>query len=460
MAVARWSGQSPFGSDNDEYRLLAHTVWRGSAEIAGVEGTKYPVGYSAGLGLFDLFGFSTTKVAIAFNLLLVIVLSAVVWALVPRRYGPIARSAAVSLVVSSVTLWDAVYSVMPDVAIVTVSALVLWWVTREDHRRYMPVLLALVAAAALLKSVGVLIAVSASLALLARPKHRRVAWMPAATGIALAAAQSLWAGIYPDHTTGYARTFWLVDPFNLASGHVGVLDLPSRIVHRFQFFRADVRTAVMGVHTSTAGLTLLTFVLIAIAVLAVSKWRCYAVPFVILYAIFLSAWPFSSGRFGLVLLPYAAVGAGIAIGFVSEHTKPVVVAAATLFLLVPHVAAARTEVSRRSHTEAATYSSYEAGISQAQQWLTDNVPSEEKLASFDYRELAYRTDRIYLPLGYTVDHDALWEASYGRGARWLVVLPDLYGIRTTVANGFLQSRPDRISLAADFGYAKIYRLEG
>lgn len=163
MAVARWTSHGPFGSDNDEYRMLADSLTRMSTVIAGVEGTKYPVGYSLLLAPLDVLGLPVTGVALAANVVAVAAIALAMWRLVDDGDAPVAGAVGATVVLLSAPLWEAVMSTMPDVLFVLVCAVALWWVGRSRPPARLAIeLSALAAVAVLLKSHGVVVAVAAT----------------------------------------------------------------------------------------------------------------------------------------------------------------------------------------------------------------------------------------------------------------------------------------------------------
>ena len=251
----------------------------------------------------------------------------------------------------------------------------------------------------------------------------------------------------------------MVDPFDAAAGRQGLLDLPGRVVERAAVFLGDVAEAVVGPQHTGVWTVLVAVALVAVAMVAWRHRLAFTVPFVALYAVFLAAWPYSSARFGLVLLPWAAVGAGVVVGEVARRWHPAPAVALAALVLVPYVVDARSDADRRAGVETAQVDALEAGIADADRWLDDHVAPGEGVASLDYRELAYRTDRTYLPVPYTSDPAALWSATVGSGARWLVALGGLYPQRQGVVEHLRAGHPDQVSVAATFGPVTVYRLD-
>jgi hypothetical protein len=80
------------------------------------------------------------------------------------------------------------------------------------------------------------------------------------------------------------------------------------------------------------------------------------------------------------------------------------------------------------------------------------------VASFAYREVAYRLDRPVVALGYTSDLGSLLEDADAAGARWLVVMPSLYRARGELEERFVAAFPERLRLAHDTPTVDTYEL--
>lgn len=459
LAVARWSGVLPFGSDNDEYRMLADALYEtGKPVIGGVEGSKYPLGWSLVVGGLDRLGLDATVAPMALNLLLVAVTVVVVW-LVGRRLGAVAGLAgAVGVAVSS-SLWGSVYVIMPDAALTATVALGLLVMVSVERARDVVTTTALALAAALLKTVGVVLGGALTVAAFLVPATRRWSWAPVTAAVGVTGLSAIWAARFPEHTTGYGATFWLVDPYDAALGEIAVTDLPARIVGRLDEFLTDAAKAVVGPQVpSTAGIVIVVVLTVA-AIVAFRRWRLPLTAFVLTYAVVLAAWPYRSDRFGLPLLPIAGVGLAALVGWVGRRSGSSLVAGVVaVALLVPHVVGQVGRIAEEGQVEEDTFAPLAADTAELVAWMDQNIPADEAIASFDYREIAYRADRVVLPLGYTTDGDALLAASAGRDARWLVVLRGLYGRREARATDLLTSHPDRFELVHSTGRADVYRI--
>jgi hypothetical protein len=461
-AAVRWSGTAPFGSDNDEYRLVAEALLAGDGPVvAGVEATKYPLGYPLLLALVDLASLPVTTVALVANVVLVAVLGLVV-ARVCRSVGR--RGGAVPAAVYAVGgagLWGSVFVTMPDLAFVVAAAVVLWWVGRVRSTRDVWLLVALVALATSLKSVGLLVALAASLALLAAPAAaRRLAWAPATASLALTAAMAALGAGHPEHTTGYARTFLLVDPTDAAAGRSSLLGLLERIPDRAHLVLRDVEMAVVGQQVPRPWSWLLVTVLLVAgtwALRSVATRRAYVVAFIALWLPAMAVWPYSSVRFQLPLVPIAAVGVAWLSAAMARRVPlvgTVLVWVAVAGFLVSH----GRQIERDAATEEAWLGAVAADTDAMARWGTGAIPEDDVIAAFAYREVAHRLDRPVVPLGYTSDLAQLLAEADAAGARWLVVMPSLYRARGELEVGLVAAFPERLRLAHDTATVDTYAL--
>lgn len=463
FAVLRWSGVPPFGSDFDEYRLVAQELLdSGRPLVAGVEATKYPLGYPLVLALFDVLGLPVTATAIALNLALVGALAGVVVALAwSAARSLVAAVPAAVYAVAGVGVWGSVYVVMPDLGFLVLAALVLWRTGRLASRWDVWVLTALVAGATLLKSTGLLLALAAGVAVVfgARPL-RRLAWVPVAAGVALTGLMAAFNAPYPEHTTGYARTFFLVQATDAAQGEATLVDIGGRLVERADLVLRDVGFALVGSNVATPWSWLIGLALVAAGAWAL--WgsptrRAYVSAFLAVWLPAMALWPYSSVRFQLPLVPLAAVGVGwLAAGAARRlGTAGAVAAVAVLAAYVVNSAVGlRTEVAAEQARVGAVADDTEAMVS----WGETHIPEGEAIASLAYREIAYRLDRPVVPLGYTTDVDELWDQAVAADARWLVVMPSLYGSRGAIEERFLATFADRLRLAHDTPTVDTYEL--
>ena len=457
----RWSGTFPFGSDNDEYRLVASELLRSRRPVvAGVEGTKYPLGYPLVLALLDVVGLPVTRAAMALNLALVVGLAAVVVALTRSLGRRLLAVPAAVYAVGGAGLWGSVFVTMPDIAFLVVFATVAWWTTRLRSPRDVWVLVALVVVASLLKSVGLLVGLAATLAVLAIPGLRRLAWAPATGAGVVTTAMAVLTAAHPEHTTGYARTFFLVDPTDAAAGEVSLIGLVRRLPERAHLVLRDAEVALAGQHLGRPGAWLLVALLLAAGVWA--TWhrpalRAFTLAFLATWLPAMAVWPYSSVRFQLPLVVIAALGVGRLAGEAVRRAGPAgaVVVASALGL---HLWGQAAQVERDAAFEAATIGVISRDATASAAWGAANIPAGDVIASFAYREVAHRLDRPVVPLGYTSDLVSLLDEADGAGARWLVVMPTLYRARGQLEERFVAAFPERLRLVHDTPTVDTYEL--
>jgi hypothetical protein len=461
--VLRWSGTPPFGSDFDEYRLVAEELLdSGRPLVAGVEATKYPLGYPLILAAFDVLGLPVTGTAMALNLALVAALGAVVVGLAwsAGRRGVPAVPAAV-YAVGGAGVWGSVYVVMPDLGFLVLAGLVLWRTSRLASSGHVWILTGLVAGATLLKSTGLLLGLAAGVAVLFGDRAvRRLAWVPVAAGVGLTGLMAAINAPYPEHTTGYARTFFLVQATDAAQGEASVLDIAGRLVDRADLVLRDVGFALVGLQVPTPWSWLIGLGLVAAGAWALRRppaRRAYVLAFLVLWLPAMALWPYSSVRFQLPLVPLAAMGVGwLAAEAVRRLGRTGAVAAVAV--LAVYLANSAVELRREAAAEAARVGVVAADTEEMVRWGETHIPEGEAVASLAYREVAYRLDRPVVALGYTTDMDELWELAAAGDARWLVVMPSLYGSRGAIENRLVATFADRLRLAHDTPTVDTYEL--
>ncbi len=358
-------------------------------------------------------------------------------------------------------VWGSVYVVMPDLAFLVGSALLLWQAGRLRSPRQVWLLAGLVALAALLKSMGLLLAPAAAVAVLvaARPL-RRLAWAPLAAGVGVTGIMAVLNLPFVEHTTGYARTFFLVQATDAAAGDASLLDIAGRLFTRADLVLQDVGFAVIGFDVPTPWSWLLALPLVAAGVWAMRgelPRRAYVLTYLGVSLPALAVWPYSSVRFQLPLVPIAALGVGwLAARLVRSLPRagPAVAAAAVVLFLVTSALRVEGDADR----EEASVGPVVADTARATAWAETNIPAGDAIASFAYREIAYRLDRPVVPLGYTTDMDELWDDATAAHARWLVVMPSLYGSRGAIEDQFVATFADRLRLAHDTPTVDTYEF--
>jgi hypothetical protein len=466
LAALRWAGPEPFGSDNDEYRLLARSLWQdGSLLVAGVEGSKYPLGYSFVLGALDRVGLPITTTALVLNGVLVLTIAVLAY-LAARRLGTVAAAAAAGMVLLSGGLWDSFYAVMPDVALAALVIGAFCWLLREPGRYDVLVLCGFAAGATLLKTLGITLAAALGAALLARAGARRWAWAPPLAAVAVAGLQALAASRYPASVTGYAQTFWQVDPGDGSAGRIGPSGLPARMWEQLPEALSEPAQALVGRDLPPAVGALLLVALLAAAGAALPRWRLPLLAMWLSHTVLLSAWNFRGDRFGLPLTPLAAVGAGAVVAGLlwaarrglRERTATALTAAAVCVALASYALVAVPKLGRAAAEDGERYGRLEAATAEFVAWADGRIPAGERIASVDYRELSYRLDRPVLPVRYDRDPELLLGDTAGAGAQWFVALRGLYGRRAGLADTVVGAYPDRFRQVWTNGTVDVYEI--
>jgi hypothetical protein len=323
------------------------------------------------------------------------------------------------------------------------------------------VLVAVVTLATALKSVGLLVALAASLALLAAPRAaRRLAWAPAAGSLALTAGMAALGAPHPEHTTGYARTFMLVDPTDATAGRSSLLGLLERIPDRAHLVLRDVEMALVGQQVPRPWSWLLVGALLAAGIWALrsnAPRRTYVLAFVAVWLPAMAVWPYSSVRFQLPLLPIAAVGVAWLGAAVVRRAAPIGTALIALAVVAFLVSSGR-QLERDAAAEEAWLGAVATDTEAMAAWGVGAIPEDDVIASFAYREVAHRLDRPVVALGYTSDFAQHMAEADAAGARWLVVMPSLYGARGRLEAGLLAAFPERLRLAHDTATVDTYVL--
>ncbi len=488
LAVGRYPGGLPIGSDNDEYLDVGSRLAALEAPLsAGVEGTKYPLGYPLVLAALERLGLPPGPAAQTLNVLALVAAVALVGWIVGRATTagparPVAGLTAAGVLVASTALWRDVYSVMPEILTVLIIVAALGLVARPPTTRRVALLTGLAVAAVLLKTLALLVlgglVGGALLWALAssrgggadRPdpsthRDRPVWWgwlLPPGAALVVVAAGSLFAGRYPPHTTGYLEVVFLRVPSDASQGRIdGIGELLARTA-------ADVPDTVrdLGLAFTLPGAGRWTAALVAVVLLTlgvVAAFRRYpatpAGPAVLVatlgYAAGLALWPYHAPRFGLPLLPVAALGIGWAVGELGARLPRIgraVLAAAVVAGLLAIGAPATLDEGAADRDRIPRFAgSVDAFVA----WADGEVAPDETLVSFDYREVSRRLGRPVQPIGYTADPDAVL-AQVG-DADVVVAVRGMYGARTSQFDRFVAAHGDRLELVYDDGTTVAYR---
>ena len=462
FAFAAWTGVLPFGSDNDEYGLVARSLLDdGTPVVGGVEGTKYPLGYPLLLALFQLLRLPELAPIVA-NYLLIGATAVVVARTVAQRHSWFAQAAAATFVAVNVALWGTVNSLMPDVLITFLAALLLWAVVRIRSVRGLPLLAAVCFAATSVKTAGVLLAGAASTALLFAEKSlRRWFLLPGAVGLLALGIHTLVVRPYPEPATGYGGKFFSLDPYDESQGVASTGQIISRLWTRWDVVLGDWGEAVVGPHVGQLAAVLVTLALLAAGTWLLGRRWSYGAALVVIYFAGLAVWPFTSVRFGLPMVPLAALGVARLAAAAREPRTNIPRAAATAAVCLAlgvHGLVGLSQVANRNAAEAATFGALHENTAEAVQWARRAIPADQAIASPAYRELTGRMQRPVLPVSYTTDPAALWDQTGGRGADWFISYTRLYPRRARLGKVLVRAYPDRFEQVFRNDDVAIFRI--
>ena len=480
FAVARWPGWLPIGSDNDEYQLVGSALAAFEPPVvAGVEGTKYPLGYPFLLAVFEWLRLPVAPAAIALNLVSVAVTAGLVAWVAGRATpttpaSPGAALAAGGVVVSSVAVWDDAFSVMPEMLTLAVMAAMLAVIAvdhPEDLGPRLRILTVLAVAAVLLKTLAALVLVGGVIlvalwSLWVRDRAAARGWGADAPGALRPLVPAAWATVvvlagmllmrpFPEHTTGYVATFFLQDPFDASQGRLGPMGIIERAIADVPATLANFGRAVTVVDaTREVGVAV---ALVALGIGLVGAWRLrprgplgpFALGAVLAYTVGISVWPYYSLRFGVPLVPVSALGAGWLVRVLTDRIRsplagPLVGAAMVATLVATSLPAA---VERGVAAEERLARQH-AALEVLEGWATAELDAAQQLVSFDYREVAHHLDREVAPLAYTEDPEVLWSMVAQVDAD-AVVMVDIHHARNRQLRMLLDAYPDRFEPALE-----------
>ena len=463
FAIVRWTGVLPFGTDNDEYPLVASALLNsGTPVVGGVEATKYPLGYPLLLALFEMLRLPALTAVVANYAFVAGTVIIVIKSLQATEHGRFARLAAAVYVVANASLWGSTASFMPDTLITFLSALLLYAIVRLRTVKDVAIISLIAFVTTSVKSVGVLLAGAASFALLLGPRMLRC-WflLPGAAGVLALVTHALIVRPYPEATTGYGRVFFLRDPYDAAQGKATIGEITARLWTRWDVVLGDWGKAVVDPELSRN-----LAIVIALALLAVGTWGLrdrwpYGAALIAIYGAGLALWPFSSPRFGMPMIPLAAIGvaqlAGLAAASGHRVARPAGVAAVVIALALHGGTSWRFIVSAAA-SEAETFGQLHATAQEAIHWAERHIPDDDVIASPAYREFTLRMDdRRILPVGYSTDPETLWAETGGAGAQWFINT-EQYPRRARVGKVLVRSYRERFEKVFDNEQVAIYRI--
>jgi hypothetical protein len=461
----RWTGQLPYGSDDDEHLLVAQSLLqRFTPSVAGMEKTKYPFGYSLLLAGLEAIGLPVGWSGLALNWICMCLIPLSIYLSADRGISPIARTAAGAYVASNPVLWQLASSLRPDLIFVLLVVVMISRLRTLRERRDVVILALLSALATSLRSVGVLlgVALGVHLALSNREKDiRRWFWLPILAVLLIPLVQSIWTRGYPEHTTGYFQMLMLRDPYDASLGRASIYELTGRLMTRAALVGTDIGDSLVGPNWGDGISALIGVALVVAAIRILREERVFLISFVLSYGMVLAVWPYSSIRFGMPLVPICAMGLASVAGTVIREGWEHLVFAALLFLgLGLYVFLGWRYVQDRASFEVVYLSELHSSTADLAQWVDRNIPAEETIASFDYRELTLRLERPVLPMAYTSDVNELWAMSGGRNAEWLIVTSLVFDLRAEYAQDLINAFPTRFWDAYEDDAFTVYRIVG
>jgi hypothetical protein len=472
----RWPGLVPVGSDNDEYRMVGEALARFEAPIvAGVEGTKYPLGYPAVLAILQWLRLPVVSAAQALNLIAFVgVAAGVAWiAGRPREELPASPGAALAaggLVVTSAAVWNDVYSIMPELLLLLVITALLVTVDRPLPEQRYGVLTLLAGVAVLLKTMASLLVGGMVVGLLVAtwrrdrdPADGSTSWwrpvLPGAVGALTVLVGMLLMRPYPTHTTGYVAMFTLVDPDDASLGRLGFGGLVRRTIEDVPTTIADLGRAITLIDVSRG--MAITVAIVGLTVGVAGAWRlgrrtplgAVALGMVLAYAIGMTTWPYHAPRFGLPLVPIAALGAGWVARAAGRNLAGG--AAAGVAIVAALAASSLPTASEAGEDLGARLERQHGALATVRDWAREHEIPAGSLASMDYRELARVVEQPVQPIGYTSDPDALWVQV--EGAEHLVVL-NFHAKRNRQVEGLLETYEARFDPVLDEAGARVFAV--
>lgn len=454
------------GSDNDEYQLAAKALARFDAPvIAGVEGTKYPLLYPALLAVMLLGRVPLHGGAVVLNLVAALIAAGSVAWLVgrTRRGAPLSLAAgfaAATVLLSSRAVWNDMFSVMPELLLLATLALMLIVIDQDESAKRTVLLTVLAVVAVGLKTLA-LPFILGGFGILWLYDRQFKTLTPAIAATVTALVGMLWMRTYPSHTTGYVKTFFLIDPDDAAEGSISFFGVIERTVMQVPDALRDLGQAFISLSMSRWVTIAVALALLIIGVHAsrklgktVSLGR-FTFGATIAYTLAMALWPYNAPRFGLPLLPIAALGIGwmlrAAGRWLGERDALIVISAIiAAALLATSLPAVRDDGAAARNVIPEQHASLDAVAS----WLATNAP-DAKLVSFDYREIANRTDGTVNPIGYTSDPAALREQL---GDADMLVVMRFYGKRNRQAQVLLDTYPELFTELFSVSRGTVYSI--
>ncbi len=492
-ARARWPGYLPLGSDNDEYQLVGQQLAAFEAPVvAGVEGTKYPLGYPAVLAVLQWLRLPVAPVALGLNLVAIGVTTGLVAWVAGRSAGRLSASpgaalAAGGVVAASVSVWNDAYSVMPEMlTLALVAGMVAVVASAADGLtpRRLVWLTVLAVIAVTMKTLAVVLVLGGCTLLAVRAVWRGTTmgspWrmlQPAGWAVAVVLAGMAVTRSLPEHTTGYVATFFLRDPFDASQGRLGPVGLLQRAWSELGVTLADLGRPIAMIDASEEVAGVIAVVGLVLGVIGAWRLRpggplgAFAGGAVLAYAVAMALWPYHSSRFGVPLVPIAALGVGWLVRVVSDRLASVslgegwsgVVVSRVVGLLAGGVVVGALVATSfggavsRGEDASERLAMQHAALERLEEWAGESLGPEDEVVSFDYREVSRRLDREVQPLAYTSDVAAL-RAMVG-DTDWIVMV-DFHHTRNRQLELLLEAEPERYEQVLSGEGLGVWRVVG
>lgn len=462
----RTPGVIAVGSDNDEYQLVAKALARFDAPIvAGVEGTKYPLLYPAILALMLLARIPLFGGTVALNLIAVLIAAgAVAWLTGRQRpRAPLSFAAglgAATFILASRAVWNDMFSTMPELLLLATLSFMLVVIDRDDTPKRTIVLTVLCVVAVSLKTLALPL-ILGGFGIMWLYERDLKTLIPAIAATVTTLAGMLGMRSYPSHTTGYLETFFLIDPDDAVEGSISVVGVLQRTVTQIPDALRDLGQAFISLTLGRYLTITLAIVLLGIGVYAArhvgntNHLARFALGATLAYTLAMALWPYNAPRFGLPLLPIAALGIGwmlrVAGRWLGERDALVAVSVLVAAgLLATSITAVRDDGAAQRNLLPEQHASLDA----IADWLADNAP-QASLVSFDYREIANRTEGTVQPIGYTSDPVALREQL---GDADMLVVMRFYGKRNRQAQVLLDTYPELFTEVFSVSRGTVYLI--
>jgi hypothetical protein len=115
--------------------------------------------------------------------------------------------------------------------------------------------------------------------------------------------------------------------------------------------------------------------------------------------------------------------------------------------------------ARLASAEKSSLSQLNQMSSEVAQWMQLHSSPNEVVASFDYREWAFRLNMAVVPLGYTSDTSTLWAAIQAKQAQWFIASSLTFHKRREYADQLLHAYPNKFRRNYSNSVFDVYRVD-